>query len=228
MCWTKWILMVFALSSSQDLVSSNSLFQAWGLVVPICQIILFRLSNRANRVHAQVWGVELEPRASNLCHHFSSRYFPIKFPQLYWFWVVRMLLCQWKMVNMVGNLIRLDCWPVMVQSFVVFIFHHASFFSWHGGKWKWSDVYLVMILRFFREDGCTVTQLVATCLKLRRCQGLLEVWSRLMIWEASLWEMRPYHRPPKLGLWLLPLQMLILSSKERYVPVWCQLLLHSQ
>ena len=130
MCWTKWILMVFALSSSQDLVSSNSLFQAWGLVVPICQITLFQLSNRANRVHAQVWGVELEPRASNLCHHFNSRYFPIKFPQLNWFWVVRMLLCQWKMVNMVGNLIHLDCWPVMAQSFVL-IFHHASFFSWH-------------------------------------------------------------------------------------------------
>lgn len=38
---------------------------------------------------------------------------------------------QWKMVNMAGNVIHLDCWPVMVQSFVVLSFHHASFLSAH-------------------------------------------------------------------------------------------------
>ena len=114
MCWTKWTLMVYSLSSSQDLVSSSSLFQGWDLGVPICQIILFRLSNRVNRAHAQVLDVELGPRASNLCSHFSNRYFFIKYSTIMLFFV-------WLGCYFVGEngLLRLSA--IMVQSVVVLI-----------------------------------------------------------------------------------------------------------
>jgi hypothetical protein len=146
------------------------------------------------------------------------------------FCVVRMLLCWWKMVHLDCQLLwfspllcsfpqclfsqLLDVWLGGKKSVV-------SFVLWGTCESECKVMYLVMFLRCFLEDGCTVTQPAATCLKLQQFQELLVVWFSHMIWEASLWEMQPYHLLPKLGLWLLPLQMLLLSSKERYVPSWC-------
>ena len=222
--------MVYSLSSSWNFVSCSSLFQGWDLGVPICQIILFRLSNRVNRAHAQVLDVELGPRASNLCSHFSNRYFFIKYSTIMLFFV-------WLGCYFVGEngLLRLSA--IMVQSVVLISTLLILPTTWCLAWWEKSVVlvfvlwgtceseckvmYLVMFLRCFLEDGCTVTQPAATCLKLQRFQELLVVWFSHMIWEASLWEMQPYHLLPKLVLWHLPLQMLLLSSKERYVPSWC-------
>jgi hypothetical protein len=49
----------------------------------MCQITLFQLSNKANRVCTQVLGaLVLETTDSNLLSHFSIRYFSIGYPAM--------------------------------------------------------------------------------------------------------------------------------------------------